>query len=307
MTPKISMLMSNYNNARYIGEAIESVIGQTYQNWELVLLDDGSDDGSVKVIEKFLSDTRINFYSNKKNIGRINSLRRMIRLSKADIVGLLDSDDALSKDALAKIMDIYDNNRKVGMVYSQCFYCDENLKPEHLGFSFSIPPGKSNLHAHCVHHFRTFNKKYFLKTTGYNNEILTAEDFDIVLKLEEVAKLFFINKPLYYYRILPKSHSHGFKNTKINRSSTALAKLNAYERRVNTNISNLNKIEISEVLFFGIITALLAQRFNLALKFIIKIFKIHAWFLLDVRFYRQLVRKIKKIIVLKKEKPFLKI
>jgi len=154
---------------------------------------------------------------------------------------------------------------------------------------------------------RTFTKKAYLKTTGYDKNILFAEDIDLVLKIEEVSKLYFIDKPLYYYRILPKSQTHSFKNTQINRSSTALAKLNAYKRRLNTKILNLEKYEISAVLFFGIINALLAKRFNLVLKFIMEILKIEQFFLFDLKFYQQLIMKIKKIIKLKKQKPFLSI
>ena len=143
-------------------------------------------------------------------------------------------------------------------------------------------------------------KSYETKQAIYKNE-------DLLNRIEEVSKLYFIDKPLYYYRILPKSQTHSFKNMQINRSSTALAKLNAYKRRLNKKILNLKKYEISAILFFGIINAILAIRFNLVLKFIMEILKIEPFFLFDLKFYQQLIMKIKKIIKLKKQKPFLSI
>jgi len=64
MNPKISILMANYNNDKYISEAIESVVNQTYQNWELIIIDDSSTDSSVKLINKFLNNKKIKFYKN---------------------------------------------------------------------------------------------------------------------------------------------------------------------------------------------------------------------------------------------------
>ena len=66
---KISIVMASYNYASIIGEAIESVINQTYKDWELIIVDDGSADNSVEVIKKYLSDNRIKLYINEKNLG----------------------------------------------------------------------------------------------------------------------------------------------------------------------------------------------------------------------------------------------
>ena len=67
MSPAISILMANFNKGEFIQQAIESVLGQTYKNWELVIVDDASTDNSVEVIKKFLSYSRITFYQNKYN------------------------------------------------------------------------------------------------------------------------------------------------------------------------------------------------------------------------------------------------
>ncbi len=299
--------MANYNKGKYIEKAIRSVLAQTETDWELLVLDDASTDGSGAVMNKFQNDPRIKTIFNKKNQGKIAALAKMVAEAEGEIMVEVDSDDYIEKETLERIRKIYDNKPDVGYVYTQCYYCDENLQPRHLGFSAPIPEGKSNLHCNCVVAMRSFRKADYQKTAGYDEDCLYAEDIDLTLKMEEVTNLHFLDEPLYYYRVLPRSQTHSFRNSRINRSSTALAKLNAYQRRLGTGIPNLNKAEISEVLFFGIIISVLAGRFWLAGKFVKNLFSIHPFFLFDPRFYIQIGRKAKKIIKLKKEKPLLKI
>jgi len=303
----ISVLTANFNNEKYLAEAINSVVCQTYENWELVVIDDCSTDNSGEIIKDYLHDARIKYFKNEKNIGFTLTLKKLIEKANGEVLCILDSDDAIDENALKEIAAAYENNPDCGFVYTQCYYCDENLKPVHLGFSKKIPAGKSNLQDNSVVAMRTYKKSEYLKTSGYDEGIKFAEDIDLTLKMEEVTKLHFIDKPLYYYRILPKSQTHSFKNTQINRSSTALAKLNAYKRRLGTNIPNLDKNGISEVLFFGVLTGVLARRPGLALKFFKELFAINPLFFLKISFYMLLLKKAEKILKLKKEKPLLKI
>ncbi len=295
----ISILMANYNKAVYVDKAIESVVKQSWQEWELVIVDDCSTDNSVAVIKKYLRDRRIRFFQNKRNIGYIKTLKRLVNLAQGKILGILDSDDALASNALAEIIKAYKDHPDCGYVYTQCWYCDRNLKPIHLGFSAPIPEGKSNLHVNTVVAMRTFKKEAYFKTCGYDEEIVFAEDIDLTLKMEEVTRLYFLDKPLYYYRILPQSQSHGFKNTQINRSSTALAKLKAYQRRLGTGVPNLNRVEISVVLFLGIFSGLLIGRLNLVKRFIKELKEINPGFFYQPKFWQLVGKKIFKILKLK--------
>ena len=307
MKPVISVLTANYNNAKYIDLTIKSVQKQTFSNWELVIIDDCSTDNSEAVIKQFLQDERIKYLKNNRNIGYIKTLKKLIKEAVGDIVGILDSDDALAPTAIEEILSAYQKYSECSLIYTQCYYCDSDLRPVHTGFSALIPEGKTNLQVNAVNAMRTFKKSVYMKTAGYDARIPFAEDIDLTMKLEEVTSLHFIDKPLYYYRVLPKSQTHSFKNTQINRSSTALAKLHAYKRRLDTDIPNLNRAQICEVLFFGIITSFLARRYKLGLMFIAELIIIYPLFLIDPRFYFLIFKKIKKLYILKQEKPLLKI
>jgi len=293
--PLFSVLMANYNNERFIKTAIESVLKQTFKDWELIIIDDASQDKSAEVISSYLSDRRIKFFSNEKNLGYIKTLKKMLAFASAPIVGILDSDDALAETAIAEVMSIYESHADVGMVYTQHWRCDENLNIIRPGFSSDIPPGLTNLHNNSVHCFRTFCTGVYRKTAGYDELMQNAEDLDLVLKMEEVTKLHFIDKKLYYYRILPKSQTHGFVNLFISRSSAALAKYRAYTRRLNLTLPNLNIDEVITTLFIGLISSLLCLRFRRAKFFLFNLFRTSPLFFLNVNFYANLIRKIKKI------------
>jgi glycosyltransferase involved in cell wall biosynthesis len=107
--PKVSIIMPSYNHERFISQAIESVLYQTYSNWELIIIDDGSLDSSRKIIMEYASkDKRICFFE-QKNMGVSKTLNRGINLSKGEVICFLDSDDAFYKEKIEKQLDLLEN------------------------------------------------------------------------------------------------------------------------------------------------------------------------------------------------------
>ncbi len=269
-TPKFSILMANYNNSKYVAEAIQSVLDQTFKYWELIIVDDCSTDDSVEVIRPFLKDNRLRLLKNSVNTGYIGTLKRLIYESRAKIVGILDSDDNLTSDAIEVMYDSYMKNQDCGFIYSQFVYCDNDLNTRRTGYCSSIPQDKSNLNLNCVSAFRTFRKKDYFKTEGFDETILYAEDKDLILKMEEVTKLLFVNKPLYNYRVLSRSQSHDSSKRQTGYISFILAKYNAYKRRINTNIPNLTRKEMRAELFNGVKICIMQKDFKNAIFFLSK-------------------------------------
>ena len=266
--------MANYNNAKYVAESIQSILKQTYNYWELIIIDDCSTDNSRKIIKSFLQDKRIKFFKNKKNIGYIGTLKKMIGVATADIIGILDSDDALTKNAIEMILNIYKKHPDCGLIYSQFMYCDSKLNEEKIGYCRSIPKNLTNLNCDCVSHFKTFKKSDYLKTNGYDKTILYSEDKDFIFKIEEVAKLFFIDKILYKYRFLPNSQNNDPLKSQIGKISFTAAKFNAYQRRIGTKIPNLSKKEIICDLIKAIFLCLKIKNYKQAKNFLKKIIQI---------------------------------
>ncbi len=253
--PEFSVLMASYNNSQYIGRAIESVINQTFKEWELVIVDDSSTDKSVEVIKTYLTDSRVKFFRNRRNTGYIRTLRRLINESRSAILGILDSDDALEEDALEKMYEAHVKNPDCGFIYSNFVFCDQDLNPVETGFCMAlpqIPDRKTILRYDIVGPFRTFRRDAYYRTSGYDDEILYAEDKDLTLKMEEVTEFFYVDEVLYFYRVLSDSQSHDPAKKGMMKSSYYLAKYNAYRRRLGTEIPSLTNKEMSDVLFHGI-------------------------------------------------------
>lgn len=110
MNDLVSIIMPSYNTAPYIAESIKSVQNQTYQNWELIIVDDCSTDNTDDVVVPLLSDTRIHFLKNGKNSGAAVSRNRALQEAKGRWIGFLDSDDLWSKHKLEKQISFMENN-----------------------------------------------------------------------------------------------------------------------------------------------------------------------------------------------------
>lgn len=202
--PLFSVLIANYNDGRYLAIAIDSVRRQTYSNWEIIIVDDDSSDGSSMLYKQYSSDNRIRIFYNNQNRGCGYTKRRCISCSRGSICGFLDADDALSEDALEVMVKKHVDHPQSSLIYSTYYKCDKKLDVEWTStHQMAIPQDSSFLecgHRGAISHFATFKRDLYDKTDGINSMLKIAEDKDLYYKLEEVGPVIFVNKPLYYYR-----------------------------------------------------------------------------------------------------------
>ena len=202
--PLFSVLIAQYNNAHYLQEAVNSVKTQTYTNWEIIIVDDASTDDSTDLYKLYGNDNRIKIFYNEKNKGCGYTKRLCAELARGEICGFLDPDDALVPDALEMMVNEHQKNKDIALVYSKYVVCDEDLNQKYISPSIGkILEGSEYLHSttSSISHFATFKKNLYNKTEGINPLLKRAVDKDLYLKMEEVGTLFFIDKPLYLYRI----------------------------------------------------------------------------------------------------------
>ena len=122
--PLVSVLIANYNYARYIGETLESVLSQTYSNWEAIICDDGSKDNSCEVIQAYVQkDSRIKLIP-QQNGGVASALNTTYRNSRGEIVCVLDADDVWMPDKLQKVVEAFQLNPEGGFVIHDVFQID---------------------------------------------------------------------------------------------------------------------------------------------------------------------------------------
>ena len=229
--PMLSIIMANYNRARYIEQAIESVLNQTFKDWELIIVEDCSADNSLEIINQYLNDKRIRLIQHEHNRGYTAALKTGIANVRSEYFGILDSDDCLMPNAIATMYEYHIKHPRCGLIYSQFVACHENLWPRRIGYCGKIPIGKTNLEANLVSHFKTFKLCDYLKSLGYDEDILYAEDKDIIYKMEEVSQLLFVDQCMYLFRELTDSHGHDDTKARIGIQSWEKAKKAAFERR----------------------------------------------------------------------------
>lgn len=122
--PLVSVLIPNYNYANYIGEALESILNQTYSNFEIIVCDDGSTDNSCEVVNTYIQkDSRIKLVR-KPNGGPASAWNAAYRESKGEIICLLDADDIWLDDKLQKVIDVFHAQPNVGLVFHNIIQVD---------------------------------------------------------------------------------------------------------------------------------------------------------------------------------------
>lgn len=248
--PLFSVLMANYNNGKYIKEAINSVLNQTYPNWELVIVDDGSTDNSLEMIKPFLQDKRIKLIIHEKNRGCGATKKDCAENATGKIFGILDSDDILHNQAISIMVEEYTKNPATGMIYSNNDYCNENMQfiSKSTLTCGTSQNGSALLKKYMwgTYHFQTFRKSCYLQTSGFDSSFKRAVDKDILYKLEELVPIKYIDRVLYNHR----RHSKGISQNDDTEIFVyvVVAMLKAYKRRLNLQICNLTKNEMSDLI-----------------------------------------------------------
>lgn len=215
---KISILIANYNNGKYFRDCYDSIIAQSYENWEAIIVDDCSTDGSVNIIKEIIqNDERFKLYQNETNKGCGYTKRKCIDLSTGDLCAFLDPDDALFYYSVECSVDELHKNPKAIATYSQLIFCDENLNPKET-FNKIKQVHNDKYFFNCpiqLSAFFVFKKEAYMNTIGINASLKNAVDQDLYLKLLEVGDARFIEEVLYKYRL----HSNGISQQSSKQSA----------------------------------------------------------------------------------------
>ncbi len=202
--PKISVIMGVYNDEKYLSDAIDSILNQSYKDLEFIICDDGSTDNSVNIIKKYQKvDKRILFLQNKKNMGLAASLNKCIEISTGEYIARMDSDDVSLPERFEKQVEYLDNNKHIALIG-----CNVNLFDDNGNY------GKREVNREYTK-VNVFKKNYFIHPTvmirrnvllsvgGYtvSNYTYRTEDYDLWCKICEKDFLGYnLNETLLNYR-----------------------------------------------------------------------------------------------------------
>lgn len=203
---KISVVITCYNYGKYIAGCIDSVLSQTYENFEIIVVNDGSTDDTGEVIKGFLSNAKIS-YIEQPNAGQANAKNNGIRHAKGELIAFLDADDIWRRTKLEKQIKLF-SDPDIGVVYSRHKYIDSDgkvldaeLTGKHLqprsgnvtGYLFYdnfVPFSSSIVRRKCLEMFG-----------GFDESLSMSIDWDLWLKISTQFKFSFVDEPLMLYRV----------------------------------------------------------------------------------------------------------
>jgi len=233
MNPKISVILAVHNGQRYLSDAIDSILNQTFSDFELIIINDGSRDKTQYIIDSY-KDPRIVVIKNESNEGAVASRNKGIMLSRGSYVAIQDADDKSFPEKFSKQVKILDENPNVGAVgsyfifsdmagrefYTALVPCDNKTIQERLILEF--------IFCHCTLMFRAGHLK---NLGGYRRELFLSEDYDMVLRVAEISQIVNIPEALYSYRL--NLNSSSIKKRCEQRIMNDLVQALARERRAN--------------------------------------------------------------------------
>ena len=196
--PLISVYITNHNYGKYLKQSVESVLNQSFKDFELIIIDDGSNDSSKKILKNYEKNPLIKVIY-QKNKGLTISNNIAIKLAQGEYIVRLDADDYFHKDALKNLLTGF-NDSEIGMVFGDWYDIDENgdlieRKKRH-NFQKEVTLYDQPAHGACT----MFRKKCLIKIDGYDESITRQDGYELWLRFIRNFKVNNINIPIFYYR-----------------------------------------------------------------------------------------------------------
>jgi len=213
--PRLSVLLPNYNASLFIKEALESVLNQTYQDFEIILIDDCSTDNSLEIVNS-LNSSKIKVYSTKTNGGIVVALNEGLKRVDSEYVVRMDADDISMPNRFELLVNFMDNNLDVGVCGS---YIETFGKNNHV-WKYNLTDADIRpclLYKSMVPHPASIFRTSVLKGISYTDKYPHIEDRELWWQLFDKTKFANIPKVLYRYRILDHNVTQKNKNTQPER------------------------------------------------------------------------------------------
>jgi len=256
--PKVSVCIPTYNRSKFLQESIESVLAQTYRDFELIICDNASTDNTIDVVKSF-KDPRIKFFINDNNTGAVNNMNKCIELAEGDYITIFHDDDVMILNNLEYKVKFLDETPNVGLVYSDVYIIDANGKVTDgpstvnmnskqevilsgLTFFKKLVFGGNFIYCPSV----LLRKRCYDKLGKYDVRLPGASDYEMWARTSLYYDIGYIACPLIKYRRHQGNDSHNFQGKKKLKGMEQdfLAKIMAFENYHKS--PNKNKIKRKE-------------------------------------------------------------
>ncbi len=253
--PLVSVVMNCHNGETYLHNAIESVIDQTYKNWELIFWDNNSTDNSKKILNKF-TDKRIKYFKSDKFLNLYDARNHAISKATGKFVCFLDTDDWWIKEKLEKQINLILSKENLALVYSNHFIFDDNTKKKKFFSKKKLPSGKTTQHLldfYSIGILTVLIRREIFEKQLFDKEYEIIGDFDFFLNLSLRYNFECNQEPLAYYRLHKKNLSIRKIDLQIKEIENWLKKIRKLNKFSSYSIKgviyNLQTLKIKQNLF----------------------------------------------------------
>lgn len=228
---KVSVFMPVYNSARFLDDSISSILSQTFNNFNLIIINDGSKDNSMDIIKKYQQADKRIIVVDRAHRGTAVTRNEGLTLAKGEYLALMDSDDKMHPERLAEQVDLLENNKGIVACGTQMRQFGEKsntvvqpVDPDIVKIALMFSPSISNPTA-----MMRLSKIVENKIT-YQETDVQSEDYRFWIKVSTIGKLTNVDRELYYYRChqAQATHTHRHNQIKIHKEivSELLQKIN---------------------------------------------------------------------------------
>jgi glycosyltransferase involved in cell wall biosynthesis len=247
--------MPVYNAEKYINNTIKSILNQTLQDFEFIIIDDASTDSSVNIIESY-NDSRIILYKSKKNVGYVANLNKMLNLAQGEFIARQDNDDISHPQRLQRQVDYLTKNPDVGVCGSYARFIGRKRG------LFKVPLDDKSIRALMIFQCPMIHPSVMIRSSTlvdglkYDEELCPAEDYNMWFEISKKYKLANLPCPLLYYRLHGKNISILNREIQVTQANKIRSKIVEYimgtmiteeEKRIHGLIGHPYDIDCSDL------------------------------------------------------------
>lgn len=201
--PQISVIISFFNNCDTLEKSLKSILNQSYKNFELIIISDGSNDGSNKIVKKFLiKKNNVLYFESKKNIGLTKMLNIGIKFSRGEYIARHDADDLSLSSRFKNQIDILKKKKNLDIIGSNAKYAYKNKT-----ISIKMPEKdryikkKLIFRNTIIHSTVMMRKKIFQNNLSYDEKFIRCQDYELWLRIKNKVKFYNIQKELVFRNV----------------------------------------------------------------------------------------------------------
>ena len=202
----VSIVTPSYNQGKYLERTMQSVFAQNYPHIEYILIDGGSNDGSLEIIHKY--EKRISFWVSKKDQGQTDAINEGFSHAKGEIFAWLNSDDTYLPNAAAEAVELLQKQQELGLVYGDANYIDKN--DQIIG---KFPAAQTDLkrlkrgYVHIPQQAAFFRAELWKRVAPLDPSFYFAMDYDLWIRLAKISQLKYISSTWANFRLHPDGKS----------------------------------------------------------------------------------------------------